>query len=425
MQLQRLVGNRSTTRLLAGERRPKGQVDPSATDASRRPGRVLHREKVCVPGNEGSPECLEWEHDKAASQQSKNYSDLKPADDALHGVAPFYMVTDQLSPDVVVDPDYTFQFSDWLMVPYMPSSDCGVPGDEFSPPGPVIYILAWNPTTHRNELAIGPNELQTVLTHEADAKTLRNRAYLFQRPADEWQNGQPSADEVYLAKAFMALNNGDVGKALKLWGKAWVVQAKNPMSWVNVMVAYGGAAKGPGPGGSTVRVEPEPATIPESSPAVADRLTGPTPAVSTAVAGAEPRVELPNGQRVGPDSYSGGFYGTADERPDVVMRDGLPQRGDDWRLREHSEGNPNSALRGTTNILSDGEGRGAAYWAREGGYVYEIRRVPHLGSQQKPAGTGRDWRRRIPRQPHAWRRRVRDPIPRAAGENRRLGGRQG
>ena len=122
-----------------------------------------------MPRNEGSPECLEWEHDKAASQQSKNYSDLKPADDALHGVAPFYMVTDQLSPDVVVDPDYTFQFSDWLMVPYMPSSDCGVPGDEFSPPGPVIYILAWNPTTHRNELAIGPNELQTVLTHEEDA----------------------------------------------------------------------------------------------------------------------------------------------------------------------------------------------------------------------------------------------------------------
>ena len=101
---------------------------------------------------------------------------------------------------------------------------------------------------------------------------------------------------------------------MKLWGKAWVVQAKNPMSWVNVMVAYGGAAKGPGPGGSTVGVEPELAAIPEGSPAVADRRTGPTPAVSTAVAGAEPRVELPNGQRVGPDSYSGGFYGTADER---------------------------------------------------------------------------------------------------------------
>ncbi len=329
-----------------------------------------------MPGNEGSPECLDWEHDKAAVQVSKNYSDLKPAADALHGVAPYYMVTDQLSPDVVVDPDHTFRFSDWLMVPYMPSRDCGVPGDEFSHPGPVIYILAWNPTTRRNELAIGPNELQTVLAHEEDAKTLRNRAYLFQRPADEWQNGQPSADEVYLAKAFMELNNGDVGKALKLWGKAWVVQAKNPMTWVNVLAAFGGAGEGPGPGVSTGAVEPEPAAIPEGSPAVADRPIVPTPAVSTAAAGAEPRVELPNGQRVEPDSYSGGFYGTADEHPDVVMRDGLPQRGGDWRLREHSEGNPNSALRGTTNIVSDGEGRGAAYWAGEGGYVYEVRRVP-------------------------------------------------
>jgi hypothetical protein len=59
------------------------------------------------------------------------------------------------------------------------------------------------------------------------------------------------------------------------------------------------------------------------------------------------------------------------------MRQGLPERRDDWRLLEHAEGRSSPALRGTTGVASGpvNEG-GAAYWAGEGGYVYEIRGVP-------------------------------------------------
>ena len=89
----------------------------------------------------------------------------------------------------------------------------------------------------------------------------------------------------------------------------------------------------------------------------------------------EPLAILPDGSTAPPDSYSGGFYGTT-EPPELVMKDGLPGRGTDMRLREHSEGSPKSGFRGTTNIASDGAGRGAAYWAGDGGYVYEIRDVP-------------------------------------------------
>jgi hypothetical protein len=105
-------------------------------------------------------------------------------------------------------------------------------------------------------------------------------------------------------------------------------------------------------------------------------------------------VVLPNGQKLAPDSYGGGFHGT-DEPPQVVTRQGLPERGDDWRLLEHAEGRSSSALRGTTAVASDpvNEG-GAAYWAGEGGYVYEIRGVPTWNVNKNlegrvPTGGGR------------------------------------
>ncbi len=84
---------------------------------------------------------------------------------------------------------------------------------------------------------------------------------------------------------------------------------------------------------------------------------------------------LPDGKVLPPDSYSGGYYGTTEE-PEFVLKDGFPARGKERRLLEHSEGHPDSAFRGSTNIVSDGAGRGAAYWADEGGYVYKIEGVP-------------------------------------------------
>jgi hypothetical protein len=95
------------------------------------------------------------------------------------------------------------------------------------------------------------------------------------------------------------------------------------------------------------------------------------------VAATEPFAILPDGTRIPPESHGGGYYGTNDEPPELVTTSGLPERGDDMRLLEHAEGNPNSGFRGTTIMASDpaNEG-GAAYWAGEGGWVYEIRGVP-------------------------------------------------
>jgi len=90
-----------------------------------------------------------------------------------------------------------------------------------------------------------------------------------------------------------------------------------------------------------------------------------------------PRALLPDGTESKPDHYYGGFHGTHRVEPKVALKQGLPKRGNDWRLREHAEQLSCSAFRGCTLVPSDPlSGNGAAYWAGPGGWVYEIRGVP-------------------------------------------------
>jgi hypothetical protein len=101
-------------------------------------------------------------------------------------------------------------------------------------------------------------------------------------------------------------------------------------------------------------------------------ITTPAPATSKL-----PRALLPNGSAVAPTSFSGGYHGTSAVPPEVALRDGLPARGDDWRLLEHAEQHSRSAFRGATPVISEPvSGNGAAYWAGAGGWVYDIPNVP-------------------------------------------------
>jgi hypothetical protein len=86
---------------------------------------------------------------------------------------------------------------------------------------------------------------------------------------------------------------------------------------------------------------------------------------------------LPSGRRIPPDHYMGGFHGTSEIGPEVAFKDGLPERGTNWSLKEHVAQQPGSAFRGTTELISDPvTQQGAAYWAGEGGWVYQIEGVP-------------------------------------------------
>ncbi len=85
----------------------------------------------------------------------------------------------------------------------------------------------------------------------------------------------------------------------------------------------------------------------------------------------------PDGTPVAPDDFLGGYHGTTEVPPEIALARGLPERGTDLRLKEHSEGERGSAFRGTTSVVSDPVNEnGAAWWAGSGGWVYEIRGVP-------------------------------------------------
>jgi len=78
-----------------------------------------------------------------------------------------------------------------------------------------------------------------------------------------------------------------------------------------------------------------------------------------------------------PDSCQGGYYGhDSSLSPESVLQHGLQARGDDWDLIRHVEQTGRSAFRGTTKFVTYPGGGGAAAWADEGGYVYEVTCVP-------------------------------------------------
>ncbi|MBI5209445.1 MAG: hypothetical protein HY927_05660 [Elusimicrobia bacterium] len=118
---------------------------------------------------------------------------------------------------------------------------------------------------------------------------------------------------------------------------------------------------------------------------------------------AEPPVAvLPDGTALPPDTFTGGYHGTDIDPETVVRQKGFPARSlfEDWRLYQHSEekSEPVSAFRGATDHVSmPGDNpSGAAYWADDGGWVYDIRGVPTWdlntdldGRVRRPDGTYR------------------------------------
>ena len=84
----------------------------------------------------------------------------------------------------------------------------------------------------------------------------------------------------------------------------------------------------------------------------------------------------PKGQKLEPDHHLDVYHGASGLSPGVVLRQGLPGRGTSLSLEEHALGKPNSAFRGTTVLpVSPNGDSGAALWAGEGGWVFQLRGV--------------------------------------------------
>jgi Domain of unknown function (DUF4157) len=94
------------------------------------------------------------------------------------------------------------------------------------------------------------------------------------------------------------------------------------------------------------------------------------------------RVRNSKGQviEVKPDGRGTIYHGSETTPQQIQAQGGLPPKGNNTDLLNHAQGGGDSAFRGGTKIISnkvaDAPG-GAAHWAGEGKYVYEIEGVPH------------------------------------------------
>lgn len=81
-----------------------------------------------------------------------------------------------------------------------------------------------------------------------------------------------------------------------------------------------------------------------------------------------------NGKSVAPTAWGGKrYYGTDALAPEQVFNEGLPARGPNLDLQMHAEGAADTAFRGTCTMpMTPDAETGAAAWAGEGGWVYEI-----------------------------------------------------
>jgi len=86
-----------------------------------------------------------------------------------------------------------------------------------------------------------------------------------------------------------------------------------------------------------------------------------------------PYALLPNGRQIAPTGLVHVYHGTRRFVPTTVLWFGMPGRGNNFDLLAHSNGAQDSAFRGATLVVSDpSRETGAAYWAGEGGWVFEI-----------------------------------------------------
>lgn len=121
---------------------------------------------------------------------------------------------------------------------------------------------------------------------------------------------------------------------------------------------------------------------------LAAELTG-DQAITPLAAYRTPRALLPNGQWVEPTARSSRRYhglDVSDAEAHRLMSEGLPARGPNLDLYNHSRQRPDTAFRGATaEVLTPdrGDQQGAGAWADDGGWVFEVEGVPswHLESQ--------------------------------------------
>ena len=191
-------------------------------------------------------------------------TDYAPAEDAYSGTELAY--TAEVSGKGVTSPGVFKSKHYWLAPQLRTGTD------------KVVYYLAYNPETKRNEFVVGPENIQSFRDNE--------ELYWYNAAAAYPLRGEPSEYKALSGRVAARAIAGDASGAFKAWKESWSSAAKDPNFWVEATLAtaggLGGAAEARGAtalrGAGTTALDESAGLLPEAESAAKAPLTAQPPA---------------------------------------------------------------------------------------------------------------------------------------------------
>ncbi len=176
-------------------------------------------EQIQVPGGPPPPWVATREKPKPVR------TDYEAAENAYSGIELEYTARGDLPTKEIYSPGVYKSKRYWL-APHMRSET-----------DKVVYYIAYNPATKRNEFAVGPDQVQEFLSHEDLYWYTAAGAY-------------PIAGDMpdYKAKSgrmVAKMMQGKYGDAFDAWKDSWKAAVKDPQFWVESVTATTALAAGP------------------------------------------------------------------------------------------------------------------------------------------------------------------------------------
>jgi hypothetical protein len=188
----------------------------------------------------------------------------------FRGISIFYKATDRLSSNVIVK-DKVSDVGEWKIVPYHISREDLKDNKQDL----LVYYLAYNKNTKRNEFIIGPDSIDTFVNNVSKYRTMRNSYYWFVRPPERTDDGypitsgQPSLREIMAVRMGEAFFEGDYDEMGQQWRGMWKDALTDPYWYAEVALNTALASvpvrpATPGPVRTPAPIKPTPPSTPAS-----------------------------------------------------------------------------------------------------------------------------------------------------------------
>jgi hypothetical protein len=175
-------------------------------------------ERIQVPGGPPVPA-------KPREKPKPVRIDYEPAADAFSGTELEYTARGDYPSKQIYVPG-VYKSAHYWLAPHMQS------GTE-----KVVYYLAYNPETKRNEYVVGPGDVQNFVAHED--------LYWYNAAAAYPLAGDMPDYKAKSGRMVSKMMQGKYGEAFDAWKDSWSAAVRDPQFWVESVTATAGAFVGP------------------------------------------------------------------------------------------------------------------------------------------------------------------------------------